>query len=135
MGGASFMSKANQFSNEVKLKAVKKYLEGNVSWSTLALEFGCDDYTIGHWIALYRRYGEEVFSQSKQQSYTSEFKYNVVSEYLQGGVSYEDLAIRYKIPSRNTIARWVAMYNGHRTLKSYRVNGGIQMTKGRSTTY
>ena len=42
--------------------------------------------------------------------YSSEFKYQVVQEYLNGTVGYNTLACKYDIKSKTQIQNWVAVY-------------------------
>ena len=42
--------------------------------------------------------------------YNTEFKMKVVKEYLEGNVSYKDLAKKYSIPDKSNIRRWVNVY-------------------------
>lgn len=59
----------------------------------------------------------------------------MVQEYITGNSSYSELAVKYKIPSKGTIQRWVLKYNSYEKLKSSRTGGTIIMTKGRTTTF
>lgn len=65
-------------------------------------------------------------------SYTKNLKKQVVLDYLNGGGSYDDLAIKYCIPSSSPIKNWVKLYNSHIELKDY-IPGGedIYMVKSR----
>ena len=42
--------------------------------------------------------------------YNTEFKMEVVKEYLEGNVSYKDLAKEYRTLDKHTIRRWVNAY-------------------------
>ena len=65
-------------------------------------------------------------------SYTKNFKKQVVLDYLNGGGSYDDLAIKYHIPSSSPIKNWVKLYNSHIELKDYIPEGeDIYMAKSR----
>ena len=130
------MSKKAKYSRELKLKIVSEYLNGHSSSITLARKYSCDDCAILNWVNLYKAFGSEAFEEThKNKSYTEEFKIMVVEEYLQGGIGLEPLAIKYRIRSKTQVRSWIKMYNGHKKLKSYNSGGGINMTKGRKTTY
>jgi ribosomal protein L33 len=47
----------------------------------------------------------------------------------------EDLVIKYKIPTQDTVKRWVLKYNGHEELNASGTGGTLIMTNGRKTTY
>ena len=55
-------------------------------------------------------------------SYSSRFKHNVVHAYLSGEGSYEELALKFKIPTPDTVRSWVLKYNGHMELKAFSKN-------------
>ena len=42
--------------------------------------------------------------------YNTEFKMEVVKEYLEGNISYKDLSKKYSIPDKSTARRWVDAY-------------------------
>jgi len=134
--GSFVLARKVKFSKDQKLKIIQKYLEGNVSGRELAREFGCNDRTIRHWVNQYKYKGEDIFLEiNENQSYSSEFKHMVVQEYLDGRASQRELAIKYNIRSTAQIYNWIKVYNGHKKLKSYKASGGIEVAKGRKTTY
>jgi ribosomal protein L33 len=47
----------------------------------------------------------------------------------------EDLVIKYKIPTQDTVKRWVLKYNSHEELNASGTGGTLIMTNGRKTTY
>lgn len=123
-------------SQEMKLEIVKAYLEGNASSHDLAMRYGYDPSSIHFWVAQYQSQGEEAFRETHQhQTYTSEFREIVIEEYHKGGISLQNLAAKHKIRSTALIRRWIKRYNGHEELRSYRTDGGVDMAKGRKTTY
>lgn len=119
-----------------KLQAVKEYLAGNGSFATIAQKYGVSTSPFKQWVAKYKAFGESAFIRTGHNaSYTPEFKTMVAKAYLRGEGSLQDLAIKYKISTQDTVRRWVLKYNGHEELKSSGTGGSIIMTKGRKTTY
>ena len=121
------------YSKELKLSIVKRYLDGEGSTIILAKEINTASRVVGNWVKRYKALGEKAFDTSTTNaSYTKSFKEQVVQDYLNGGGSYDDLAIKYHIPSSSTIIKWLKLYNGHIELKDY-IPGGedIYMTKSR----
>lgn len=122
-----------KYSKEFKINIAKKYLNGEGSSLSIGKEFEIDSKTIRQWTKQYTAYGKDAFEHSsKNAPYTKEFKEKVVLEYLESHQSYDDLTIKYNIPSFSTIKKWVNDYNSHRELKDY-IPGGeaIYMTKSR----
>lgn len=130
------MSRNQKYIIEFKLKIVDEYLRGLGS-TTLELIYGCHYSLILQWVRKYQAHGISAFESSrKNQTYSAEFKLNVVKEYLQGGTSYRLLAVKHKIKSDAQIRNWVMMYNGYEgNLKDYNPTGGAIMTRGRKTTF
>lgn len=58
-----------------------------------------------------------------------------INAYLLGEGSYREIAIKYQIPSEDTVRAWVLKYNGHEKLKASGTGGCQIMTKGRNTTF
>jgi len=125
-----------KFSKEVKLNIISEYLDGHSSSITLARKYSCSSKNVRKWVNQYKAFGREAFEEThKNRSYTEEFKLMVVREYLKGGISFGSLVLKYRIRSETQVQNWIKMYNGHKKLKSYKTGGGINVTKGRKTTY
>ena len=67
--------------------------------------------------------------------FSKEFKEKVVREYLTGRGSFKDLAVKYNIPSDETIRQWVSSYNNHIELRDYDPRSEVYMAKGRKTSF
>lgn len=127
------MGRKVKYSKEFKINVAKKYINGEGSSCSIGKEFKIDSRMLQRWAKQYTSYGEVAFEHSSRNaSYTKEFKEKVVLEYLDGHQSYDDLTIKYHIPSFSTIKKWVNDYNSHIELKDY-IPGGeaIYMTKSR----
>ena len=61
--------------------------------------------------------------------YKTEFKTKVVKEYLEGKISYRELAKKYSIPDNSTVRRWVNAYEsqGYDGLKVSRSNNNYSL--------
>lgn len=118
-----------------KLRAVYEYLNGKGSQSSIAKKYDVDRKSFSAWISKYKANGEFAFIRTgRNQCYTAEFKKTVVQFYLSGEGSFEELALKFKIPSKSTVRKWIMKYNGHEELKASGTGGSI-MTKGRTTTF
>lgn len=128
------MCRQPKFTKEVKLEIVERYLHGE-SPSQLGQIYGFHAKSMRDWVKKYQKNGISGLAKSrKNQSYTREFKEQVVEAYRSGTGSELDLALKYGILSRRTVSSWIKRYNSHEdTLKSY-LGGRIHMTKGRKTT-
>ena len=101
-----------KYSTEFKMKLVKEYLEGKIGYRELAKKYNIPDkHTIRTWVNAYQSQGYDGLKASrKNNSYTLEFKLNVVNLYLTGEMSYQSLSNNLKINNPSIIARWVNEY-------------------------
>lgn len=129
------MGRKSKHSKELKMEIVKRYERGEGSYESLANEVGVDRGTIRKWFAHYKNLGTAAFDEeSRNKSYTKEFKEKVVQAYLNGKGSYLDVATAFDIPSDTTVINWVKKYNGHIEQTDYKPMGDVYMTKSRNTT-
>jgi transposase-like protein len=129
------MGRKDKISTELKLKAVKEYLDGEGSTYTISSKYGVSQPSFREWLRKYKSTGPNSFNLKYNNSYTEEFKANVVKSYLSGEGSHAELAIKFEIPSQSTVIKWVSLYNSHERLNNYKIGGSPIMTKGRKTTY
>lgn len=130
------MSGNRNVSPEDKLKAVKEYLAGNGTSYSIAEKYRVNRSSFRKWVAKYKAIGDEAFMRLGYNArYTKEFKETVAKAYLNSEESLQDIAIKFKIPSQDTVMRWVLKYNSHEEHKASRTGGDIIMTNGRRTTY
>ena len=126
------MPKKVKYTAEQKLKACEDYFSGKKTAITIARELNmgkCGRRRVHEWINAYRINGSETFeNKSKFNSYTKEFKEDVVKEYLDGKMSLESVAIKYHISKSATILGWIKKYNNHIELKDYKVLSEVYMT-------
>ena len=99
----------SKYNTEFKMKVVKEYLEGNVSYKDLAKKYSIPDKSnIRRWVNVYESQGYDGLKVSRtNNNYSLDFKLNVVNLYLTGEMSYQSLANELKINNPSTIARWV----------------------------
>ena len=98
-----------KYSTEFKMKLVKEYLEGNVSYKYLAKKYSIPDKSnVRRWVNAYESQGYDGLKVSRtNNNYSLDFKLNVVNLYLTGEMSYQSLANELKISNPAIITRWV----------------------------
>lgn len=122
-------------SQEEKILAVQKYLEGKITQGSIANQFQVSKASVQQWIFNYQSMGEEIFFQRSQKHYSKELKESAVLDYLAGKGSQQEICRRYGIRSRGKLQKWILRYNDHEELKSSGTGGNTIMTKGRKTTF
>lgn len=78
---------------------------------------------------------ESLIPKSNNNSYSKEFKMKVVDEYFHSGLSYRDLAIKYNVPSHQTIINWTKRYTEDKENQNYSSISEMYTMKARKTTY
>lgn len=130
------MGRNNKILPELRVKAVKEYLNGEGSKEKIANKYGVACSSFRKWIYKYKAIGASAFEDNRyQKKYTTDFKIQVVKAYLEGECSLVDIAIKYKIPSSDTIRNWIMKYNSHENLKPSGMGGNTIVTTGRKTTF
>ncbi len=133
------MGRKSQYSKEMKLEIVKKYLAGE-SPSQLASDYGMygknGSRTIREWRNKYEVYGESAFNPSRRNKrYPKALKLAAIKEYLKGYVSYGDIVNKYEISSKSILINWVKKYNCHIGINDYDPKAEVYMAKARKTTH
>ena len=97
------MGQHSKYSFEMRLAAVKKYLEGNCSTESIARSLGTNGTRIIEWATLYQSLGIEGLKVGqKLSSYSSETKHNAVCDYLSGKGTLREIQKKYGIRSDNS---------------------------------
>jgi len=128
------MSK-NRISPSEKIAAVQKYLDGKDTQRNIASALNIAPASFQQWIRNYESMGPDAFFMAGCKKYSSALKQQAVQEYLDGGVSQDDICKKYGIRSKAKLQRWIMKYNCHEELKTSGTGGIAIMTKGRKTTY
>lgn len=120
-----------QYNKELKLKLVRQHLEEGVSYWKLGKEYGIEASIIRRWGQKYKVFGEDGLEKQNADlcNYSAEFKKKIVLEYLEGNITSQDLAAKYKIHAPTTVRAWVKQYNSHIDLTDSRKEGVYLMVK------
>ncbi len=133
------MGRKAKYTPEQKVQACEDYLSGRKSVIQIArqLDMGKGgEVRVHKWSKRYKAYGPSAFEETHHnRTYSKEFKEKVVKEYLAGKRSYPDLAVKYSIPSDETIRQWVSSYNNHIELRDYDPKSEVYMAERRKTSF
>ena len=132
------MSMKAKYTVEAKVRAAERYLRGEASAAEIAAEMGLGKRgksTVREWAAAYRENGIEGFHLKEgNSSYTAETKKQAVEDYLQGKGSLREICRKYHIPSKETLRRWIEVYNSNRELRDYIPRPEVFVAMKRKTT-
>lgn len=122
-------------SPEWMLARVQEYLDGKVSYESIAIANGIGAETLRGWIHKYRAQGLTAFyKQSGNAYYTKEFKTQCVEAVLRGEGSMNDIVAKYNISSRSVLNDWIKRYNANKELKDYDPKREVYMADARRST-
>jgi len=131
------MGRKSKYTIEEKIQAVLDYKNGRRGVTQICNDLGLhkSGKVLYKWIAIYDKYGEKgLLPKERNKSYSKEFKEKVIKEYLNGKGSFEDLCLKYDIPSDYTLRKWLKRYNSHGELKDYNPKGEIYMASAKRKT-
>ena len=130
----------SKYSTELIVRACKECLSGTLSHKEVCDKYGIT-YNHNHWSMLnkwiprYLKDGEQAFVRKVGNAqYKAEFKTIVVDDYLSGNGSFDEIAVKYGIPSKETVRKWVLLYNANRELKDYCPKREVYMAEARRKT-
>lgn len=86
--------------------------QGENSLRGISRSYGLDPKEVGIWIALYRTYGEGVFSS--KQKFSQDFRELIIQDKLKNGLSLTDVCVKYKILHRSSLRSWIRLYKDNR---------------------
>lgn len=97
---------------ELKIEVVQKYLSGSIGMMQLANEYHiASTGDIRFWLERYKAHGVEGLKNIHHEKYSSEFKKRVIEYMYATGASQQATAAHFNIPSRETVRRWMKLYN------------------------
>ena len=127
------MRRKAKYTFEQKLQAVLDYQSGKKSAADIALELDMGkrgDDRIREWTNLYKANEPEALNpKEKHSSYSKKFKEQVVQDYIQNGLSQNELAAKYNISSRSVIIQWIKRYNNHMEQRDYDPHPEVYMAE------
>lgn len=114
------MGRKAKVSYETKIKACEDYLNGIFSINQLSQSLKIHKSVIRRWTYKYKENGaSSLITANHNKTYSKEFKIKIVEEYFKGGVSCDDLCVKYDIHSMSTILSWIKKYNNLEELRDY----------------
>ena len=130
------MGRKNKYTKDIKVRAIKAYLKGEKTIKEICDELDCSVSVLRRWIILYKESGPQIFEEKSHNSnYTKEFKEKVVSEYLSGRGSINDLMRKYKIVSHESIRNWILKHKDGIILTDYKPMSEVYTMKSRKVSY
>jgi len=132
------MRSNNKHPAEELEKYIHLFLEDGISYEHLKNNYGLQlsKSKFRLKVLQYKEHGIDGITSSKRNNhYSKKFKCSVVEEYLNGGVSLVDLAVKYNIPSVSTVSDWILKYTEGNGSKRNSSKPEVYTMKARKTTH
>lgn len=113
-----------KYTFEERLEVVMHYFASDEGYRLTSARFNIPRTQVRMWVAAYDAYGEEgLRSKYKGVSVDPEIRVAAIKDVLEGKMSYNQVAIKYKIAGPGVIAKWLKVFdkNGYNGLRSLRV--------------
>lgn len=115
---------AKKYSDKLKLKIVKEYLEKPLGYKRLAKKYNIPSTTpIKNWVKAYQHFGQDgIRSKASREVYSLQFKLDVLQFKKQTGSSCRDTAFKFKLNHPAIVSNWDTIF----------LNEGIEGLKGKT---
>ena len=98
--------------NKFKLSLAKRHVDNLETLRSISEDTGIEMGRIKYLCALYRKYGEEIFSQRENYVYTREFKLSAISKALASDRAYMQTSLEIGIFDPSILRDWVKLFFG-----------------------
>lgn len=99
-----------KYTDEIKLKVIKQYLDGHLGFHRLAAQLGIPAPVIRRWVDAYRLHGDDSFRR-RQEHYSPELKLQVLQHMWDNALSINRTAAVFNIPNPQSIRNWERRYS------------------------
>lgn len=133
--GSFIMTRKIKIDMDTLLEAFELYEEGYSFLNVIKiLSLNINHKLLGEKYQRYKLYGVNgLLPKTKNNSYSSSFKLQIVNEYFNEGLSIAQLAIKYNIPSGRTVRDWIIRYTMGKENKTYSPKPEVYTMKARKT--
>lgn len=94
-----------KFTDEEKILAVRRYLEGKEGQKVIAESIGGTKGILQTWIRQYQQHGESSFKKD-YTAYSADYKLKVLNYISEHGTSLREAAAIFNIPTHSLLSRW-----------------------------
>ncbi len=101
----------SKYSLKFKLEVVNRYLSGQGGQKAVARHFGIQNTYVRKWVRIFKQHGAQGLQPKIQNnSYTPEFKYQVVQAVHQKKLSLLQAAVDFGVMEPATVHGWLRLY-------------------------
>ncbi len=99
----------SKYSKEIKVRAVRQYLDEKGSIQSIATKLDIDLSSLKKWIRHYQKHGIKAFDK-RYSTYDASFKLSVLKYICTHPVSHQQAAAVFDIRNHGSIAKWSSQY-------------------------
>ena len=100
------MERKVKYDYAFKLECVKLVLEKHYSCNYVSIKKGLERSNLRKWIGFYKEYGAIGLLPRKNQSYSLDFKLEVLKSIDKGSLSLRTASVKFNIPDTSIIVKW-----------------------------
>lgn len=100
------MERKVKYDYAFKLECVKLVLEKHYSCNYASIEKGVERSNLRKWIGFYKQYGAIGLLPRKNQSYSLDFKLDVLKVIVKDSLSLRAASVKFNIPDTSIIVKW-----------------------------
>ncbi|MFV8376629.1 transposase [Flavobacterium sp. LB1P71] len=100
------MERKVKYDYEFKLECIKLVLEKHYSCNYVSIEKGLERSNLRKWIGFYKEYGAIGLLPRKNQSYSLDFKLEVLKAIDKESLSLRASSVKFNIPDTSIIVKW-----------------------------
>ena len=100
------MERKIKYDYAFKLECVKLVLEKHYSCNYVSIEKGLERSNLRKWIGFYKEYGAIGLLPRKNQSYSLDFKLEVLKAIDKDSLSLRAASVKFNIPDTSIIVKW-----------------------------
>lgn len=95
-----------------KKSVVEAYQNGEGGYLAIARRYGIpSESTVKKWVRIVKKLGTDALHPRKnKQTYSSQFKQDVIHYYLTSGDSYLNVALKYGLPAGDLLQHWHQLF-------------------------
>lgn len=103
------MSRKIKYDYSFKKAVVKEVVKDGLSSYAVSLKYNLCKSMVRRWVSFYRAHGAKGLKPI-QNRYSSKNKVKVIKKMKENSLSFQETCVLFKIPSSETLVKWVKIY-------------------------
>ncbi|UZH55213.1 hypothetical protein JRG66_14875 [Salinimicrobium tongyeongense] len=108
--GGIFMSRKIKHDYNFKKAVVKEVVNEGLSAYAVSFKYNLGESMVRRWVSFYRAHGSKGLKPIRNK-YSPKFKVKVIQKMKENSLSFQQTCVLFKIPSSETLVKWVKVYN------------------------